>query len=117
MRKFLFEAYDDHGRQVFSDESGMYWKEPLGIEVFEGMKFTMYRSVPHDDIEGTLGEPIDGEYEIYDENVICGFCEGFFEEGCEYVGDLGCNQSFACKDCIEDELKEEAERAGVPGFY
>ena len=117
MKKFLFEAYDALGRQVFTDASGAYWKEPLGIEVVGGKRFTMYRSVPHDDIEGGLGEPIQVEYEVFDESVVCDVCDSLFEDGCEYVGDFGYDYSFACGHCIETELNEDAERVGMQGFF
>ena len=113
MIKLIFEAYNDSGDRVYSDEKGMYYSE---VEKLNGTP-TLYKNVPFDEFEGTLGERVEEEYETYDENVICGFCECFFEKGCKYVGDLGCVQTFACDDCIEDELKEEAKLAGVPGFY
>ena len=102
MIKLLFEAYNSNGDRVYTDEKGMYYTE---VTTDNGAT-VLYKNVPIDEFESTLGERVEEECEIYDENVICGFCEGFFEEGCAYIGGLGYNQTYACDYCIEDELSD-----------
>ena len=102
MIKLLFEAYNDNGDRVYSDEKGMHYTE---VEKWNGAD-GLYKNVPFNEFGGTLGERVEEAYEVYDENVKCGFCDGFFEEGCVYIGGLGYNQTYACDDCIEDELSE-----------
>ena len=53
----------------------------------------------------------------YAEGCVCDVCDGYFEEGCHYIGNMGYNYTYACGYCIETELKKDAERVGMLGYY
>ena len=105
MIKLIFKAFKENSNAdfrnpVYSDHQGNYYTEVMADDFTK----ILHKNVPFNEFEGALGERVEEEYEVYDENVICGFCECFFEKGCKYVGDLGCNQRYACEDCIKNEL-------------
>ena len=43
----------------------------------------------------------------YAEDCVCDVCDGYFEEGCKYVGGLGYNYTYACDDCAIDLNTEQ----------
>ena len=110
MIKLVFEAYNENDCPIYSDEQGAYYTE---VAIGDG-KTALHKNIPSDEFEGALGELVDGNYEIFDGGAVCDVCESFV--GCKYIGDLGCDYTYACDYCIETELKDEAKLVVMSGY-